>query len=416
MKRLFICIAVALSIVFMLVCGVACVNDSEEPFENPYGSAEGETVIDGIEYSYYSSGSAKIMRVPAEVTGELTVPACIKAGDSKYIVTEMDTQAFAECVNLESVVLPSSLLCFEESPVFGNSDTVIKSKAAKLDVWQNQSFGNTGMETVWNYGNITDDSTFDYVIEDGIVFITAYKGDEKEVKIPSTIDGMPVEFFGYSFFNNEEIESVSMSGSIKYIAPYAFYVCRSLKSAELSSNIRSVERFTFFGSGIQSLTIPAHVESVKELAFASCINLKYVNLPDSVTQLGTAAFADCITLASINIPSDTEVIPESFLSGCVALTNVEIPDGVQVISESAFNFSGIKSVTIPASVYSIGKEAFSSCFNLTSVKFTNTSAWSVATYPEAAGGITVYHFDLADSSVAADLLLNRYKSYYWKRG
>lgn len=417
MKKFCLVIAVVLCVATLLSCFVACRDDSDKTgkdFQNSYGLAEGETTIDGAVYTY-SKGGAKLKSVPQDAEGEFVVPAFLTIDDEYYMLNGIEKEAFANSPEITSVVMPSGILYFDESPVFASQDVVIKSKA-QANAFLGETFGDTGLETVWGFDNVKDDENFDYVIEGEKAYVTAYKGESKDVVIPAQLGGLDVEFFGYAFFGNEEIESVSMPDTVKYIAPYAFFYTMSMREVKLSSNLKILEDFTFLASGIESVTLPEGLEVIKTAVFASCQNLTKAVLPDSANDFGNYIFSDCVQLKSVKLPFRIDKIPYGLFSSCIALESVDLPDTVEYIDEEAFNCCGIKEIVIPSKVYCIGRNAFANCFNLSSATFENTGSWRVANSASASGGMAVYGFDLSSKEKAADMLKEQYKDYFWLRG
>ena len=100
---------------------------------------------------------------------------------------------------------------------------------------------------------------FDYRLENGEVIITAYKGHETTVTVPTQIDGYPVTAIDDHAFQNTAIVSVILPGSVKTVGWFAFYGCY----------------------GLEIVAIPASVESISYAAFDGCPNLTLLCPADS---------------------------------------------------------------------------------------------------------------------------------------
>ncbi len=88
----------------------------------------------------------------------------------------------------------------------------------------------------------------------------------------------------------------------------------------------------------------------------------------TVTGIGDKAFANCIDIASVVIPEGVLTIGESAFLNCTGLKSVVIPDGFLSIGRTAFmNCTGIASITLPESLTDIGIYAFNNCYKLVEV-------------------------------------------------
>lgn len=61
--------------------------------------------------------------------------------------------------------------------------------------------------------------------------------------------------------------------------------------------------------------------------------------------------------SSVNLYSGTKIIGSGAFSGCTSVTSLTLPSGLTTIESGAFSGSGIKSVTIPRGVTSIGGQS-----------------------------------------------------------
>jgi len=114
-----------------------------------------------------------------------------------------------------------------------------------------------------------------------------------------------------------------------------------------------------------SVTIPSSVTyngttysvtSIGDDAFAWCTGLTSVTIPNSVTSIGESAFASCTGLTSIVVNDDN--------------TKYDSRENCNAIIETATNtlIAGCQNTTIPNSVTSIGREAFTYCSDLTFIE------------------------------------------------
>ena len=116
-------------------------------------------------------------------------------------------------------------------------------------------------------------------------------------------------------------------------------------------------------------------------------NIKTVVIDYGVTSVGEKTFKFCESLESVTFPVDGSfktIGKEAFLF-CSALPDVTLPQGLTTIGESAFESSGLTSVTIPGTVTQIGKSAFYGIDSLACV----TIPKSVTAIPECAFGYCV---------------------------
>ncbi len=212
-----------------------------------------------------------------------------------------------------------------------------------------------------------------------------------DITIPATVSykGKDYSVIGMvynAFYNCEELVSVEIPNSIKYIPIYSngrspFEGCRLLTSInvdENNANYSSEDGVLFDKAKTvliqyprkkkgETYTIPNSVKRIGSNSFASS-SLTKVIIPNSVTSIGRGAFYLCFSLTSVVIPDSVASIESFTFYHCNSLNSLTIGNSVKSIGISAFYFcSRLTSVTIPNSVNSIGVQSFSNCHSLTSL-------------------------------------------------
>lgn len=180
-------------------------------------------------------------------------------------------------------------------------------------------------------GDIIQDDTFKYtVLDDNSVSLkkTIKKADiaDKDIIIPSEVEGKKV--------------------------------------VEIGSN-------AFAGCKLKSVVIPDTVVEIKESAFDTCSKLENIQIPNSVKEIGPLAFAACKVLKQIDLPNSITVLHKNLFSSCPALEKVVIPEGVTLVERSVFSdCESLTEVTIPKSLQNIEYPAFvfNHCTSLNTIK------------------------------------------------
>lgn len=177
-----------------------------------------------------------------------------------------------------------------------------------------------------------------------------------------------------AFYALPSLESVTLNRDGKTAAPPledacidadAFGWCRKLKQFEFPEGIRSIGKNALINCDMVSVTVPEGVETIGEQAFCQCAALKTVHLPDSVKTIGKWAFCNCIALADLKLPSGPVALGERAFESCFALKHFKFPPIPSAELPSAlYNCRGLETVEFPTGITSIGENAFDSCHEL----------------------------------------------------
>ena len=300
-------------------------------------------------YAFQYNGTLTSIVIPANVKtiGKYAFSGCraIKtlSFEENSAIENIGDGAFWECMALETVTLPAGLSevgreAFRSCPI--KTATVPASVLAAMT-------DKSALETITiQGGGVIEKNAF------------AYASALTTVRIGSGI----TEIGEYAFDCCRELISVEVGANVKKIDHAAFYGCSALETLTFAAG----SEIEVFGDGIftgcSSLTYRED-ESAKYLVGADNEYLVLVRPLDSMATSFTVnaktkviyneAFGNMNRLASVSLPAGLRAIERNAFLRCTALTAVDIPSNVTYIGAEAFYGSGLESVTIPAGVKNI---------------------------------------------------------------
>ncbi|EAY14954.1 hypothetical protein TVAG_396840 [Trichomonas vaginalis G3] len=122
------------------------------------------------------------------------------------------------------------------------------------------------------------------------------------------------------------------------------------------------------------LRISAKCEAIQDKCFyhlSSLISFSFEENPN-LTKIRFSSFCECKNLTIINLSSCNKLATKYYTAFefCYKVSEILLPNGLHEIQSSAFEYNTLlTSITIPASVEKIDKNAFSSCYRLSNVIF-----------------------------------------------
>ena len=360
-------------------------------------------------------------------TGDLTIPSSVTHNGTTYSVTSIGDYAFRGCSDLTSLTIGNSVTsigdwAFDECWGLTGPLTIPNSVT---NIGEHAFYNCSGLTSLTIPNSVINigDEAFSYcygltsvTIPNSVTSIGSHAFSWcvslTSVTIPNSVTS--IGFNPFSFCENltsitvdngntvydsrnncnaiiETASNTLIAGcqntvipnSVTSIRNVAFYGCFGLTSMTIPNSVTSIGVAAFWGCGLTSLTIPNSVISIGDYAFSSCIHLTSVTIPNSVTSIGLNPFTSCDSLTSITVDNGNtvydsrnncnaiiETASNTLIAGC---QNTVIPNSVTSIGSEAFSGCyGLTSLTIPNSVTSIGSEAFSRCYGLTSLTIPNS--------------------------------------------
>ena len=266
----------------------------------------------------------------------------------------------------------------------GDGNVYLKTRLASARSEALPDYAFRGSFTTENKGGSFD--AFEYFSQIEAIPTNAFYGCSylTGINLPSSVTSI-----GTSAFNScQGLTGLDLPSGLTSIGNSAFSGCYNLSSMQLPSGVTSIGGSTFSGcweltsinldnvlsigaiafSGCESLTGPLQIggATIGDNAFNSCTALQGVTIGSStaagqVPMIGAGAFSGCASLSAVNLPNSMVSIGDEAFYNCGQLTNIVLPSSLETIGIFAFNSTGLTSLTIPASVTSIGRGAFRGC-------------------------------------------------------
>ena len=387
---------------------------------------EGITTIGAYAFCYTYNATA--LSLPDSLTTIGQDAFCCYGGTEIVVpdkVTSIGDFAFNTCNNLQTITLPAGLqnigICFiecdalktinfggtmEQWLVCGGGQSTFPTTTSVVcqgggTLYRSGTCGNNLTWTLDSSGKLTisgtgDMSDYTHDFENNIR--TSPWADYRSM-IRSIEIGSGVTRIGAWAFEDTNITSLTIPGSVTAIGDYGVKVNRYLAELTLQSGLKSIGESAFSRSyRLTTLTIPGSVTSIGKNAFTNNQQLTTVNfdgtqeqwnaiggkdsgVPDTATitfnnnNIVSSGNCDKLTWTLNNsgvliisgndaMPDCTETPPWWYLP----VSQVVVCQGVTSIGALAFtSMKSITNVTIADSVTSIGQEAFERCTSLTSI-------------------------------------------------
>ena len=391
--------------------------------------------VDNLKYTVTddTANTVELTGYETQPTGALDIPATVSYNSTSYSVTSIRDYAFQYCRSLTQVTISDGVTSIGYSAFYKCSALTEVTIGNGVESIGDYAFYETALYK--NAGNWTNNVLY---IDNCLIKAKTKLSGSYEIATGTRViaDG--------AFSWCSALKQITLPESVTSIGNYVFYECSALTQVTIPESVTSIGDRAFQNcSALTQVTIPDNVTSIGDWAFEDCSALTQVIIGSSVTSIGYSAFEDCSALAEINVlatvpptitantfsninPQVKVNIPEgsrdaymadenwkwlldlsagelsgicgdnltwTFTTADSTLTisgtgdmydygysdqpwynfnqgikNISLPDGMTSIGEWAFAYcSKLTQVTIPGSVTSIGDCSFSDCSALTQV-------------------------------------------------
>lgn len=203
------------------------------------------------------------------------------------------------------------VLHFDEAEII-DCDKEISGRVEIPSEFDGYKVGCIGKEAFCNCRNIES-----LVIPHSVKRIddNAFEGCEKLMQV--TVLYGTEEIGDEAFSGCENLMSIDLPESIKQIGRGAFEGCSALTMVSLPSGISNIRRNLFRDCrNLTRVDIPNGVRCIDDAAFFGCGNLVRADIPDSVDMIEQSAFERCSSLREIIVPDSVRSLGGWAFSGC----------------------------------------------------------------------------------------------------
>ena len=274
------------------------------------------------------------------------------------------TQWNAVTVGIDNNPLSSAEIHFNSGP----SNIIASGVCGDGITW---GLDNTGLLTICGTGPMTDYSM--QMFNDYSYYPAPWYDYHEMISIVEIEEGI-TSTGNYSFYNCNNLTSISFPKGMLSIGEHAFRECKNLTYVSFPKSLQSIGYAAFYGcSSLIAVNMSEEITNIGEAAFYNCGALSEMLLPKSLSNLGDQAFRNCSSMTNVTVPGSVTSIGNSVFYNCSSLTDVIIEEGTTSIGDHAFrNCNNIAHVTFPYSLTSVGSSAFYGCSKLNAVYYGGT--------------------------------------------
>lgn len=310
----------------------------------PWDGEKSYKLISIGECSFRKSGVTKVM-LPNTITtiGELAFSTCMSLETIKLSnsLEEIGSAAFYKCWSLKSIEFPD------------NIEYLPRSVCSLCERLENVKWP-ANIKTIGQ---------------------SAFHGcaSLKEIELPSGL----TEIGEMAFAACGTLYSINLPATVRYIGLYAFMASARVNSIKFQAGPEELEIASqaFSDLPVKELYLGRNIKMYDESymdggLFDSCLKTaEKVVIENPVTSLRQYMFSGWDKLESVKLSADFKAISQGMFRRCTALKEITLPAECYIIRESAFEYSGLRKISIGSKLRYINLRAFYGC-NLDSIHIT----------------------------------------------
>lgn len=338
----------------------------------------------------FRGSSVVSVTIPSSITsiGDNAFAYCTELTNINIQNSVIGKYMFTGCTALSIVNIPNSVTSIGPG-AFSNCTGLTSANIQNSVIGSNMFYGCTSLIDVTISNSVTSiaESAFcgcsalsEITIPNSVTSIAEYAFNGCSALSEITIPNSVIVIGDNAFRNCTGLTNVNIQNTL--IGNYMFYGCTSLTDVTIPNSVTVIGNNAFYDcSSMETVRIGNSVTTIGGSAFNNCKNLKTIHMGNSIESIGAGAFGGCYNVAQVHItdldawykisynhytatPFANTISTKRdglFLNGNL-IKEIIIPDTMTHIKDCVFQRVNLSSLIIPASVTSIGHDAFYQCF------------------------------------------------------
>lgn len=266
----------------------------------------GEGNMGGEAASSYENGASYSYVMPWSEHKDSILSVKIAEG-----VAGIGSKAFAGCVCLSSVELPSTLETIDASAFYDCQSLTSLAIPASVTSIGGSAFADSGLTSV--------------VLPQGLACIET------------------------SLFANSKIQTLTLPSGVIRIEPRAFDHCTELISVVLPDGLRALGEYAFHSCAkLESITLPSSLTTLGQGAFMYCGSLTEAVVSAQLSRLPLYSFLECTSLKKVVLPASLAELDETVFEQCTALEKIHFQGDAPAVDAADTLHNGFNGGQVPA--------------------------------------------------------------------
>lgn len=245
-------------------------------------------------------------------------------------VTEIAAGSFANRDDIEAITLPESLRIIEE-------DTFKYCRYLKTINFPNKlhTIGDNAFLNCHNLGFVTLPKELRSIGE------YAFAGTGiQAIDIPPHVKELALR----TFYRCQNLETVRLA-NVRKIGQLVFSDCNILKTVKINKNCQTIHHGAFSGcTSLKQIRLPESIRYIGPSAFNNT-GLTEIKLPEQLIELTVGVFSENPYLTKVHIGDHARAICPNAFANCVSLTQINVPNALLCVDTKAFKYCNILDTT-----------------------------------------------------------------------